>query len=182
MKKIFALIAAVIVTLGASAQGWYLGGSVGFTGSKADGVKTTNINVMPEIGYNLSETWAIGTTVGIDYTKLDDVKLTLVNFNPYARYTFLRAGMVSVFCDGGVDLGFGKAKYDGESGDTAVAFGIGIKPGVSITLSEKFGFVAHVGFLGYKGGNDAAKDAGTPEVYGLSLSGNDLSFGFYYNF
>lgn len=182
MKKILALAAAAVIALGASAQNWYLGGSIGFEQNKKFGEKTTQIDFMPEIGYNLSETWAIGTTVGVDYTKQGEAKLTLVNFAPYARYTFLRAGIVSLFCDGGVDLGFGKAKVGDESGDTAVTYGIGFKPGVALTVSEKFGFVAHVGFLGYNGANDAAKDGGYPEKIGFNLNGNALSFGFYYNF
>ncbi|MDE6378318.1 MAG: porin family protein [Duncaniella sp.] len=182
MKKFLALAAAAVIALGASAQNWYLGGSVVVGQEKVDGEKTTQINFMPEVGYNLSETLAIGTTVGVDYVKFDEVKSTLVNFNPYVRYTFLRAGIASFFCDGGVDLGFGKTKVADYSSDTAVTYGIGFKPGVALTVSEKFGFVAHVGFLGYKGANDAAKEAGKPEVYGLSLNGNNLSIGFYYNF
>lgn len=182
MKKFLALAAAAVIALGASAQNWYLGGSIGFDQTKVNGYKTTTIDFMPEVGYNLSETWAIGTTVGVDYTKQDEAKLTLVNFAPYARYTFLRAGIVSLFCDGGVDLGFGKAKVGDESSDTAVSYGIGIKPGVCLTVNEKFGFVAHVGFLGYNGANNAAKDAGYPTKAGFNLDGNDLSFGFYYNF
>ncbi len=39
--------------------------------------------------------------------------------------------------------------------------------------------MAHVGFLGYRGGNDAS---GYPDQGGIMLKGNDLSFGFYYNF
>ena len=105
-----------------------------------------------------------------------------MNFAPYALYTFFRVGFVSLFCDGGVDLGFGKAKVGDESSDTAVSYGIGIKPGVCLTVNEKFGFVAHVGFLGYNGANNAAKDAGYPTKAGFNLDGNDLSFGFYYNF
>ena len=54
MKKFFALAAAAIIALGASAQNWYAGGSVGFQQTKQAGEKTTTINFMPEVGYNLS--------------------------------------------------------------------------------------------------------------------------------
>lgn len=183
MKKFLALAAAAVVALGAAAQNnIYVGGSVGFQQTKQAGDKTTTINFMPEVGYNLSEKLAIGTTIGVDYTKQNDRKFTVVEFAPYARYTFLRSGIVSVFCDGGVDLGFGKASVDGESGKTAVTYGIGIKPGVSLTVNENFGFVAHVGFFGYNGANKAAKDGGYPTKAGFNLNGNDLSIGFYYNF
>lgn len=195
MKKILALAAAAIVALGASAQNMYVGGSVGFTSTKSGDAKTTNINFMPEIGYNLSDNMALGTVVGVEYQKEGDIKSTLVNFDPYFRYTFFQAGNFSIFCDLSVDLGFGKTKetftdYDDNgnefkatfSSKTATTYGIGLKPGMAFNVSEKFGFVAHVGFLGYKGANQAAKLAGEPQVCGLDLSGNNLSFGFYYNF
>ena len=182
MKKFLAFAAAAVVALGAAAQNMYIGGSVGFQQTKQADDKTTTIDSMPEIGYNLSDSWAIGTTAGVDYSKTGDRKFTLVAFTPYARYTFLRSGIVSVFCDGGVDLGFGKASVGGESSKTAVAYGIGIKPGLSLTVNDKFGFVAHVGFFGYNGANKAAKDGGYPTVAGFNLNGNDLSVGFYYNF
>ena len=58
----------------------------------------------------------------------------------------------------------------------------GFRPGVALNLSEKFSLVAHVGFLGYQGGNRPAKNNGAPENWGLDLSSNNLMFGFYYHF
>ena len=177
MKKILAFAAMAVMALGAFAQDMYVGGQVGFWRNSGD--NETSFQILPEIGFNLSEKLAIGTTIGYDYSYDDGRKLNLVVFNPYVRYTFFRNGNVSLFCDGGVDLGFGKAKYEGESSDTAVTYGIGIKPGISYSLSDKFSLVAHVGFLGYRGGNDAS---GYPDQGGILHKGNDLSFGFYYNY
>ena len=143
MKKILAFAAMAVMALGAFAQDMYVGGQVGFWRNSGD--NETSFQILPEIGFNLSEKLAIGTTIGYDYSYDDGRKLNLVVFNPYVRYTFFRNGNVSLFCDGGVDLGFGKAKYEGESSDTAVTYGIGIKPGISYSLSDKFSLVAHVG-------------------------------------
>lgn len=178
MKKILAFAIMAIMTLGAFAQSdLYVGGSVGFWRNSDD--NNTELQILPEIGYNLGENIAIGTVIGYDYTYTDGFKLNLVVFNPYLRYSFLTNDRVRLFVDCGVDLGFGKSKVGDVSSDTAVTYGIGIKPGISYALSDKFSVVAHLGFLGYQGGNDASHAASQG---GLALSGNDLSIGLYYNF
>lgn len=182
MKKFLVMAVMAVMALGVSAQ-VYVGGSLG---AWRDGsAKMTHINILPEVGYNLSDTWAIGTVIGWDYYHQHDASLNLVKFDPYARYSFVKAGNLSLFVDGGIDLGFGKAKVGGESSDTAVTYGIGFKPGVSYALSDKCSLVAHFGFLGYLDGNDDAKAAGSLVDYeygwGFNFS-NNLSFGFYLNF
>lgn len=166
-----------VISLGAFAQDWYAGGQVGFWRNSGD--NHTEFSILPEVGYNLSENVSIGTTVGYDYNYEDGLKLHLVKFDPYVRYHFYQNDRVKLFIDGGVDLGFGKAKRDGESSDTAVTYGIGLKPGVSYRISDAFSLVAHIGFFGYEGGNDAS---GAPDQGGFNLNGNNISFGFYVNF
>lgn len=184
MKKILAFAVMAVMTLSAAAQDWYVGGSLG---AWRDGTNhTTNLNIAPELGANISETWAIGAVVGFNYNhaKSNGVKVnsSLVTFDPYARYTYFRADRLSLFMDGGVDLGFGKTKVGDASSDTAVTWGLGLKPGVSYGLTDNFSLVAHFGFFGYKDGNDAAKAGGAHTQWGLDLSGYNLSFGFYYSF
>lgn len=190
MKKILAFVAVAIMTLSASAQNWYVGGSLGVgkvtTGDGDDKVSTTAVSVLPEVGYNLNENWAVGTTIGVTHTSTEGHKYTAFGIAPYARYTYFRADIVSLFVDGGFGFSTGKNKYKDDdveiSSKSTNTFEIGFKPGVALTVNEKFGFVAHVGFLGYRGANKAAKAAGEPEAWGLSLKGDDLSIGFYYNF
>lgn len=181
MKKILMMAVMAVMALGASAQ-WYVGGSLNFGQTKSDGVKTTTYGIAPEVGYNFSEKWAFGGILDLGYTKITDVKTTLINVNPYARYTYFKSDVVSLFVDGTVGLGFGWSKAGGEKSDTAVAYSIGLKPGVAFNFNEHFSLVAHIGLLGYQGGNDTYKDAGLPEEWGLHLNGNALSLGFYYNF
>ncbi len=177
MKKFLVSAVMAVMALGAFAQDWYAGGAFGFWRNSGDNV--TSFQILPEVGFNLSDNLAIGTTVGYDYSYEDGIKRSLVVFNPYVRYAFFKNGNVSIFCDGGVDLGFGKAKANGQSSDTAVTYGIGLAPGVAYSLSDNFSIVAHVGFIGYRGGNNASY---VPDQGGVLLDGNDLSFGFYYNF
>lgn len=178
MKKIFTLAAMACMTLGAFAQNnWYAGGSVGLWRNGSE--NNTVFNILPEVGYKLNETVSVGTVAGYSYNYKDGVNVNLFQVDPYVRYSFLKSGKVNVFVDGGVDLGFGWANEHGEKTDVAVTYGIGIKPGVSYQLSDKFSVVAHIGYVGFQGGNHAshASDQG-----GIMLDGNNLSIGFYYNF
>ena len=61
------------------------------------------------------------------------------------------------------------------------AFGLGIKPGVAVSLNEKLSFVAHFGFLGYKSVDPDGDDNKVTSI-GLDADGSELTFGLYYNF
>lgn len=181
MKKFFLLAVVALIAISASAQSWYTGGQVTFGRRTTEvggvNIKATQITVLPEIGYNVTDNFALGAVLGVDYTKTGDQKLTLFKVNPYGRYTYFKSDLVNLFMDGGVGFGIGRA-----NGHTAVAYEIGLRPGVALNLSERFSLVAHVGFLGYQSGNGPAKRNGTPENWGLNLDSNNLQFGFYYNF
>ena len=181
MKKFLLMAVMAIATLGASAQSgtWYSGGQVTFgrTTQEVSGLKTTQVTVLPEIGYNFTDRFAVGSVVGVSYKKTGDEKLTVFKIDPYARYTYFASDRINLFIDGGVDFGIGKA-----DGHCAVEYGIGLRPGIALNINEKFSLVAHVGFLGYQSGNRPAKRNGTAENWGLDLNSNNLMFGFYCKF
>lgn len=180
MKKIFALAAMVVMSLSAFAQNWYAGGEISWWRNATE--NQTDFSIVPEIGYNINEKWAVGTDIGYAYKYDNNVKTNLFVFDPYARFTYAKAGIVSFFCDGTVGIGLGKSKVGDYKSDTATTYQIGFRPGIAVNVSKNVSLVAHIGFLGYRGANDAAKDAGYSDCGGIRLSGNDLSFGFYYNF
>lgn len=188
MKKFLTLAVVALATVfGASAGDGYIGGQVGFEHNEKKGSSETNqFYILPEFGYNFNKTWAVGTTIGYDYTHLNGAKIDnhMFEFNPYARYTFYRTSnnLVQLFVDGGAGIGLGWTEYDGDDSDTAVTWNVGFRPGVAFNFTDKFSVVAHVGFLGYKGANRAAYNAGWERNGGLFLNGNDLTLGFYYNF
>lgn len=177
MKKLLLMLVVALTSLCASADNLYAGGSVGFWRNASD--NKTDFSILPELGYNINSKVSVGASFGYQHTYNDGFKLNLGCVNPYLRYKFFQSGKVDVFVDGGVDLGFGASRYDGHSTDTAVTFGIGFKPGIAYNISDKFSLVAHVGMLGYKGGNHAS---GADKEGGFMLDGNNLSFGFYVNF
>lgn len=181
MKKFLLLAVAAVMALGANAQTnkWYAGGQLTFgrTTEAASGVKSTQVTILPELGYNFTDQFAIGGQVGVQYRKSGGEEKTVFEVNPYARYNYYRYERVRLFVDGCVDLGIG-----GAHGSTAVQYGIGFRPGVALDINDRFSLVAHVGFLGYQGGNHAAKENGAPENWGLNFNSNNLMFGFLYNF
>ena len=179
MKKFLLMAAMSVMSLGASAQDWYTGGQLTFgrTTVQPSGVKSTQVTVLPEIGYNLTDNFAVGSVLGVSYRKSGGEEKTVFKVNPYARYSYFKNDRVSLFVDGGVDFGIGRAK-----GSTAVEYGIGLRPGISYNISQKLSLVAHVGFLGYQSGNRPAKHNGAAENWGLDLNSNNLMFGLYYNF
>ena len=179
MKKFLLMAAMAIATLGASAQDWYAGGQLTFgrTTQETSGLKTTQVTVLPELGYNLTDNFAVGSVLGVSYRKTNGEEKTVFKVNPYARYSYFKNDKVSLFVDGGVDFGIGRAQ-----GSTAVEYGIGLRPGISYNISKKLSLVAHVGFLGYQSGNRPAKNNGAAENWGLDLNSNNLMFGLYYNF
>ncbi len=179
MKKFLFTLAAAFVTLTASAQ-VYVGGEVGFWRNWADGANRTTFKIVPEVGYNLSEDWAIGTQIGYSYVYNHGDKTNAFIVTPYARWTFAKFDAVSLFVDGGFDFYTYKTDKGRGSDDSKNAWGIGIKPGVKVDLTDKLSFVAHAGFFGYR---DA--DGDTPfgeNGFGVDVDGNALQFGLYYNF
>lgn len=177
MKKLMLLAVMAIASLTAVAQDWYAGGSVGFWRNATDNL--TSFQILPEVGYNISDKVAVGAQFGYDYSYEDNVNVNLFVIDPYLRYSLFKNDNINVFVDGGVDLGFGWAKANDESTDTAVTYGIGFKPGIAYNISDNLSLVAHVGFLGFQGGNDASQ---APDQGGFMLDGSNLSFGVYYSF
>ncbi len=180
MKKIILIMVMAIASLGVYAQNEnaYVGGSVGFWRNSGD--NTTEFKILPEIGYNLNDNLAIGAVLGYDYNYQNSVKVNIFEINPYARYSFYKNDKFAAFVDGRVGIGLGWAKYkNGGDSDTAVTYQIGLAPGVSYNLCDNVSIVAHVGFIGYQGGNNASQ---APDEGGILLNGNDLTFGIYYNF
>lgn len=193
MKKIIATLLVAVASLGSTAMAgdWYIGGTLGFMhrSQTAGGVKTTTTNefsILPEVGYTFNDHWGVGAQIGYTYTNFAgwDINNNMFNIFPYARWTFFRSSnnLIQLFLDGNVGLSIGSTSDGDSKSDTAVTYEIGVKPGIALNLTQHFSVVAHIGFLGYHGANDAAKAGGKPEYGGFNLSSENLTFGLYYTF
>lgn len=177
MRKLFTLAVLAVVTMTASAQ-LYLGGSVGTWRNYDE--NTTSFQIAPEVGYQLDSKWAIGTRLGYAYSYKDGVKVNAVAVNPYARYTYAKLGNVNLFLDGG----FGFATYKVKDfGDSQNAWEVGLKPGVSVNLTEKLSFVSHIGFFGYRDADDSyVENVFGEKGFGFDLDATQITFGLLWNF
>ncbi len=181
MKKFFMTLAALAMTVCASAQ-VYVGGNVGIASVDNGGDDSETVySLLPELGYKFNDTWAAGVSFGWSKGALSskqgdlyaDMGLThTFEINPYARYNVVKTKVINFFIDGGV----GYKHYNG----AADQFTIGLKPGIELKLN-KFSLLAHVGFLGYQKVDPKGDSDGT-NIWGLDFDGNNVQFGLLYNF
>jgi len=182
MKKFLLTLLVAVAATTANAQ-WYVGGSVGIGSVKVKGGDSeSTYKILPEVGYNLSDSWAVGVALGymkgaasfgnglLDFDQ--NVKTKAFAVSPYARYTFLKSNLLNVFVDGSV--GFASYKDYGNN------FEIGLRPGVALNLNKSVSLVAHFGFVGYN--TFSPKGEGkSSNSFGLDWSGATSTFGVYFN-
>ncbi len=175
MRKFYLLLITIFMSIcSASAQDWYVGGSLGFKtwSDVEDGESQNRFSLNPEIGYNLSDKWAVGVELGFSSISFKGGgSSTTFNFKPYARWNFYRIGDLSLFGDIGFDY-----SSSGPSNSKMNSFSVGVEPGLAYDLNDSFALVSHLGFIGFTGGDNKSYNGFEINVY------NDISFGFYYKF
>ena len=175
MKKIFASLVVLFVSVAVNAQ-VYVGGGIGFSNveNTADDSKATTFVIKPEIGYKLDSKWDIGTTLNFEYAKEGAYKATSFAVEPYVRYNALKVGAVTFFADASAAVA--ALKVDG--GDSYSGWSVAIKPGVSVDVTKKLTFVAHAGGIGYFDTEDINNRKG----FEAELSTENLTFSLLWNF
>lgn len=181
MKKILLAVCFALASTAMQAQIW-LGGSFGLNIKSTDDVDRTTFSIAPEVGYKLDDKWDIAIGISEAYTKNSNdneraSSTNLFSVNPYARYTFASTGKVSFFLDGGFIVGTGDYYTNDNKYYDGTTWGIGIRPGIKVDLTEHVALVARLGYFGYKheGGPDVSS-------FGLGIDNNNISFGAYYAF
>lgn len=175
MKKIFASLVVLFVSVAMNAQ-VYVGGGIGFSNveNTADDSKVTTFAIKPEIGYKLDSKWDIGTTLNFEYAKEGDYKATSFAVAPYVRYNAFKVGAVTFFADASAEIA--ALKVDG--GDSYSGWSIGIKPGVSVDVTKKLSFVAHAGHIGYFD----TEEINNLKGFEAGISTENLTFSLLWNF
>lgn len=175
MKKIFASLVVLFVSVAVNAQ-VYVGGGIGFSNveNTADDSKVTTFAIKPEIGYKLDSKWDIGTTLDFEYAKKGDYKATSFAVAPYVRYNAFKVGAVTFFADASAEIA--ALKVDG--GDSYSGWSIGIKPGVSVDVTKKLSFVAHAGHIGYFD----TEEINNLKGFEAGISTENLTFSLLWNF
>ncbi|NPD91333.1 porin family protein [Xylanibacter muris] len=196
MKKLMLMIAFMAVTFSASAQ-VYIGGGIGFNSykpyhhEKADVDTKTTINLVPEIGYKLDDNMSIGLMLGYGHSKEGDLKNDVFAIEPYIRYTFVKWNKVSLF--GEASFGYAHLKetktYNDEDtgkeyseSEKASEWGIGVRPGIAIDLTDKLTLLTRVGYLGYTSYKPDGDNIKASSEFDFNLNGENLKFSLIYNF
>lgn len=173
MKKTLILI--VIALLGfcreASAQ-FYIGGSL-TAHTSFNNSRSTALSIAPDIGYGFGN-WNVGTMLNAyTFHSEDEPGTTLrLSVTPYAEYYFFSAGPVSLFAEAGIGLLFTNDISD-EAPHGQFFVNPYLAPGIEISLTDHFSVMCHLGRLEWSSElNDL----------NLTMSGEALALGLYYNF
>ena len=151
MKKIvISIIVLAAAAFSANAQ-WYAGGSLGFGFESKNGDSTASFSIAPEGGYKLSDKCSIGLILGINTaSKTESNEKSGVftwELSPYFRCNFVKFGPVALFGEAVATFGaVGRKSYSPE-----FAWGIGIQPGLTVDINDKWAFISRIGRLGYVG-------------------------------
>ena len=166
MKKVLLIAAMALMAFTAKAQ-FYVGGAIGLDAAGGN----TAVEILPEIGYNLNENMSVGAVIGWDNVWWGGYN-SKITISPYFRYSFLDLGPVKLFADGVLDFGV-EFDTDPITGDPAntVVWGIGIRPGIAIPVSENLSFVGHIARLGYFDG-----------TFSVGADLRNINVGLYYSF
>ena len=161
MKKLFITLALVAFAMTANAQ-FVLGGHIGLAhnGSHDDNYTlgsnaSTDITVMPKIGYQLNDKMQLGVQLGLEYNYNrayagnEDTYLStygsVIRFNPYFRYNVAEWRNFTLFCEAQVSLGLHLESHTyntvtdntTDNNDDFTTVGLSVVPGLNYSLSEK---------------------------------------------
>lgn len=162
MKKlILTLVAACALAFSANAQ-FFGSASLGFTLNSSSGNSASTLYLAPGFGYNFSPKSAAGLYFALDVAG----NSTQWSFNPYYRYTFANVKNAHFFAEAIFKIG--------QAGKDITVWGIGARPGMSYSFTDRFDVVAHVGFIGIN-------SIGGTTVFGLSILQN-TDFGVQFKF
>lgn len=187
MKKMLTTLLLGLLALTASAQTWLSGemryrfSNTALSGESMDA--NTNFGLTAEAGHYLNSQWALGVVLGFTHYEGGEVKLvdqTVIGtgnellVRPFARYVLYRTGRFTFFADGGVHYKMLKMESFSSPLHT---LGLGVSPGLSLSISDRIGLVTHLGSAGFDHSwmkNRSNYTWMKPQA--LTLTNNTLSF------
>ncbi len=119
----------------------------------------------------------------------EEIEQRIFAVSPFVRNYFNVSEKFYFYLQGDVSFGLGKATIE-NNGNSIVpendifAFSAGIRPGLSLFVSDKIALEAEFGFIGYSSttntqdvGGSQGEVKATNESYGISLDANTFNFG-----
>jgi outer membrane protein len=198
MKKLFIAAIAVFTfgtinaqedVAGFSKGNVFVTGSVGFSSTSYDGDSQSNFNIMPQLGYFVSENIAIGGRLGFMSSSVkvegsDSVSLSGWNVGAFGRYYFTPANQFSLFGEFGVDYASQQTgQLTADNKDINInAFGAGLGLGLNYFVSKNFSIEATAGVLGFGSAKTDVDGAKATNVFQFGGDWSAVSFGVNYKF
>lgn len=150
-KKLFLLLLMASGLTAASAQMW-VGGELSYQMNKTYvdilGTDTQhNITFAPEIGNDLNDKWSVAAKLQFshEYNINDNIENTF-SIRPYVRYYWGECGKLRMLLDGGFEASSTHARGEDYNINS---FGLFLTPGVTYSLNDRIGLVAHMGAINW---------------------------------
>lgn len=160
----------------------FISGSFGISSSKEGDLKTNGFEIMPRVGFFVSENIAIGGQIGYESTKVDngvaDATTNALSIGAFGRYYMTPASDFSLFGQLGVNY---RTAEDAAEVKTN-GFEVALAPGVSYFLSDNWAIEASIGVLGFSSEKEDVDGAENRTTFGLGLDMEDINFGLIYKF
>ena len=185
MKKALFVIAALALSMTASAKYWF-SGSVGFNTESLynTDTKATVLDFSPAFGMSIENSLELGVQLGI----VDDKFFTSptavqqvfsFSFAPFLRYTFLTEGNFNMFVQGGVEYGIVSPE-----GNKAWHITVQVQPGIRYMMSDHWSAVAKMDGFYFTHCNDPEDPIGGDfkNNVGFAVDFSALRFGLIYEF
>src|SRR5690554_1484913 len=142
-KSILMLMLVAFATSAAFAQTkMWVGGTLSVASSDNNTSEST-ATFMPQFGVHLNENWSLGGSLGFSSSKTEaggiESNSNLPSIVPFARYSISQPGTFRFFGQGELPLRFYGGEVDGNDLDSYNSVGLVLRPGVGISLSERWG-------------------------------------------
>ena len=185
MKKALFVIAALALSMTASAKYWF-SGSLDFDSKSfynTDTKKGTMV-IAPSFGMAIEDYLELGVDLNITNYKNPYVgkeKQFWFSFAPFLRYTFLTEGNFNMFVQGGIEYGIISPE-----GNKSWHFKFQVQPGIRYMMSDHWSAVAVFNGFYFTHCNDAEDKTGIPYNYknntGFDIDFSALKLGLVYEF
>jgi len=196
MKKLSIILTLLLFTGIAKAQiqkgDVQLGGSLSINSQKSGDNKTNYFNISPRAGFFVSDNTSIGLMVGFNSLTqdvFDTGTATIVEgvnnqfqAGVYSRFHKSLADNFYIYLQPSLSFGSGKYKVDGTETATSNSINIGLTPGLTYFMSNRFAFELNLANLTYA--HSKLEGQGTEETtdnfnLNLNLTGITLGLSYY---
>jgi opacity protein-like surface antigen len=148
---------------------WFISGSFGFKSTGTGGTNQNTFEIIPSVGYFVTDKIAIGGLLGYRKAATDQIL-----FGVFGRYYTKPKSQFSLFGQAGISV---VSESNGGGGGSATNFGFALKPGLNYFVSNRFSLEATFGAIGFESKSNGGT-SNTDFEFGIDLT--KIGFGLNY--